>query len=1051
MSVAALIGSLVVLGAPDSPYLPGRGERLTIDLGMVHTISQVTILPRQLAHGYGPADFRVLVSVDGRNFRTVGTFDKPAGQQADTFAIDPVPARYVRLWVVASWERAPDGNNVQIAEVSVSGPEGVDLARGVGIRSDTEEGRHPVSHANDGDPQTFWASAGQVVNQPVWELRPTDVWPAGPCSSSGLLPGLHSEFVDPGNTYRPKMVWFFNSMPDRESTTRQLEEMKAARLAGPAVFAYKGLEVPYLSAEWLDAVDWAARECRRVGLDIWILDEGSYPSGFADGKVTDDYPQFRSKALRVAAEQAVADGELFSWQAGAEPVVGILAARPEGAAGPETLDLTDLLRDGRVGWTCERGPWVVRVFIQRLESYACRSVSGGGRKDNTHSLPDYLRSDATARFIDVTHEAYEASFGDLFGTTVKGFFGDEPCLPHLPWTDAFLAEFLARKGYDLRPHLPALVGAPDAGRDGILYDYYDVLASLWAEGFYKPQDDWCREHGLTYTAHLCGEEDMMGLIHNLDADFFGSLMNVSEPGVDVIWRQIYYGCATDFPKLAGSAADVWGKQRAMSESFAVFGSGTTYEQMKFVTDYQLARGVNDLFIMQWCYSPDGWRRLMHPPDFSPDSPLYRYLGAYADYTARGSLVASEGVPIADIAVYYPTRAGWTGDGAALDSAHAIGRMLLEDQRGSEWIDDNGLADCCAPEPGGMRNRSGTLHRVLVIPSTPVIGERAAERVVQFVRAGGTAVFVDRLPTRIGGLRQPESPLRALLSRLVTHGEWVAEGDGRATVVSSVDALRELLGTALPRRVEVAPACPALRLSGHTVGECDVWLVTSESAEPVGAALRFPGRSAVEQWDLESGSCRALPVGDGTVALRLPPYGSTVLVTRPEGEAVATQADDSFTEVATLDGDWDWTFVGADGATHRGPLELWADIGRPEYSGDVVYEKALNLPTVPEGRLVMDLGLVKYACELTVNGTPVGSRLWPPYAFEVTGLLKTGDNQLRIVVTNTPANRFFARPENRAAAEAQGWFDGTYVGTYERFEADSLPSGLLGPVRVLSAP
>jgi len=1051
MWVAALIPCLLAVGQAGVDYLPGRGERLTVDLGTVHAISQVTILPRRLAHGYGPADFRVLVSVDGRDFEAVGTFHKPSGQQADTFTFDPASARYVRLWVVTSWERAPDGNNVQIAEISMSGPDGVDLAQAASIRSDTEESRHPVSHANDGDPQTFWASAGQVVNQPVWELRPSDVWPGRPGPTSALLPDLHSEFVDPANTYRPKMIWFFNSMPDRESTTRQLGEMKAARLAGPAVFAYKGLEVPYLSAEWLDAVEWAARECKRLGLDMWILDEGSYPSGFADGKVTDDYPEFRSKALRVAAEQPMADGEVFAWQAGDEPVVGIVAGRPEGSATLESLDLTDLLRDGRVEWTCERGPWVVRVFVQRLESYAARSVSGGGRKDNTHSLPDYLRSDATERFIDVTHRAYEARFGDLFGGTVKGFFGDEPCLPRLPWTDAFLAEFVARKGYDLRPHLPALVGAPHPDRAGVMYDYFDVLASLWAEGYYKPQDDWCRAHGLTYTAHLCGEEDMMGLIHNLDADFFGSLMDVSEPGVDVIWRQIYYGCATDFPKLAGSAANVWGKKRAMSESFAVFGSGTTYAQMKFVTDYQLARGVNDLFMMQWCYSPDGWRRLMHPPDFSPDSPMYRYLGDYADYVARESLVASEGVPIADVAVYYPTRAGWIGDAAALDSAHAIGRTLLEDQRGFEWIDDNGLVDCCTPEPGGMRNRSGALHRVLVIPSTPVIGERAAERVVEFVRAGGTAVFVDRLPTRIGGLRQPESPLPALLARLVTLGEWVTEGDGKATVVPSVDALRDLLGTALPRRVEVEPAYPALRLSGHTVGECDVWLVTSEPAEPVQVALRFPGRSAVEQWDRESGACRALPVVDGGVALRLPPYGSTVLVTRPEGEAVATQADEGFSEVVALDGDWDWTFVGADGATHRGPLELWADIGRPEYSGDVVYEKPLDLPTVPEGRLVMDLGLVKYACELAVNGTPVGSRLWPPYAFEVTGLLEPGENRLRIVVTNTPANRFFARPEDRAAAEAQGWFDGTYVGTYEKFEADSLPGGLLGPVRVLSAP
>jgi hypothetical protein len=76
----------------------------------------------------------------------------------------------------------------------------------------------------------------------------------------------------------------------------------------------------------------------------------------------------------------------------------------------------------------------------------------------------------------------------------------------------------------------------------------------------------------------------------------------------------------------------------------------------------------------------------------------------------------------------------------------------------------------------------------------------------------------------------------------------------------------------------------------------------------------------------------------------------------------------------------------------------------------------------------------------VNGQEAGTRIWPPYALDITGLLRQGANTLRVSVTNTPANRFFARKEDRDRAQAAGWFDGTYVKTYERFAADSLESG-----------
>jgi len=1093
----------VALAAAELPaaFQEGMGERITCDLGRVETVQRVVLLPRPLAHGYCARDFAIRVSVDGLSYETVGVFAKPEGQQADAFDFAPAEARFVQLWVITSWERAPDGNNVQIAEFQVFGPSGTDLALTGTLAAETQEDRHPVEHGNDNNPETFWVSAAQRVNQPMpWGLSPDDVWPRGAAAEPQVAPKLFQHFVDPDIQYRPKVVWFFNSMPSDESTARQLREMKAAGLAGPAIFAYKGLEVPYLSDQWLHAVRFAADEAERLGLIVWLLDEGSYPSGFADGHVTDDFPEFRSKALRVVQETAVTDGGRFTFEVGNEPVVGIVAARPEGHPGaPETLDLTDLLTEGRIEWACENGPWVVRVFVQRLESHACRSVSGGGRKDNTHSLPDYLNPRATGRFLEVTHEAYKRALGHHLGGTVVGFFGDEPCLPATPWTDDFLASFREMKGYDLRPHLPALFGAPHRDRDGVFYDYFDVLARRWTTGFYEPQTEWCHDHGVEYTCHLCGEENMMGLIHQLDADFFASLSGVGEPGVDVIWRQIFYGIDTDFPKLGGSAGHVWGKPRVMTESFAVFGMGTTFEQMKYVSDYQLVRGVNDFLLMMWNYSPDEWRRVMHPPDLSPDSCLYPDVKPYADYVARASYLQSIGTPIAPVGVYYPTRTGWMGDGSGLEAAHRIGRALLERQTDFEWIDDNGLIDCCEVTHDGLRNLSGTVHSAFILPPCRVIDAEAADRLRGFVREGGSLVCVPPTPTRFGGLGDARgTKLAELLERAsATPGQWVTNGRGRAILAPDLDAAVSRAADAVPASLRLRGAPKELRVAGRQVDGVRLWFLTNDGSEPINCEVLFQGNTQVEQWSAEAGECRPFPLSDDRMApastrlksglheglheaipeatleagpearlqpgaraglrnglvgaLRLCPRASIVLVERPGARRPdVAHREGALEPLVSVSGPFRWTFVDDGGTQHSGPLAPWSEVGKLTYSGDVVYETTFEVADLPAGRLVLDLGRVCYVAEVWVNDAPAGRRLWPPYAVDVTGLVHTGENALRIRVTNTPANRVFGTPAARQAYQDAGWFDGTYVGVYEKFEGESLPSGPLGPVRLLRA-
>ena len=116
-------------------------------------------------------------------------------------------------------------------------------------------------------------------------------------------------------------------------------------------------------------------------------------------------------------------------------------------------------------------------------------------KDSLYTLIDYLDPEATRAFLKTTHEAYKEVFGDEFGKTVLGFFGDEPDYTgFIPWTPRLLEEFQKRKGYDLKPYIPQFfTGRLTDEAQRAKADYYDVWSGIFRGSFFGVQADWCAQ------------------------------------------------------------------------------------------------------------------------------------------------------------------------------------------------------------------------------------------------------------------------------------------------------------------------------------------------------------------------------------------------------------------------------------------------------------------------------------------------------------------------------------------------------------------------------
>ena len=110
---------------------------------------------------------------------------------------------------------------------------------------------------------------------------------------------------------------------------------------------------------------------------------------------------------------------------------------------------------------------------------------------------------------------------------------------------------------------------------------------------------------------------------------------------------------------------------------------------------------------------------------------------------------------------------------------------------------------------------------------------------------------------------------------------------------------------------------------------------------------------------------------------------------------------------------------------------WSRMGAlSSYSGGAWYRKTVTLASAQsDGRLTLDLGAVVATAEVRVNGKSAGIRVAAPWRFDISGLVKAGDNRIEVLVYNTLANHYSTIPTR-------------YRG--------STTSGLLGPVRILIA-
>ncbi len=894
------------------------------------------------------------------------------------------------------------------------------------------------------------------------------------------LATLAAAFAEPPDDTRIMMRWWwFGPTVSKAGLARELRHMKAGGIGGVEIQPVYPVTLddrdaglvtsPFLSPAFLDHLRFAADEARGLGLRADLTLGSGWPYGGPTVSIQDAAGKLRVERVAVPAGRTLVPVPLV--RPGEDMIAAFLTPVPFSMSAVREVRE---IRDGQLHLPEAASEAREAVFF--LSSRSGMMVKRPAIGAEGFVLNHYDRA-AVDRYLRDVGEPLVKAFG---ATPPYAVFCDSLEVYDSDWTPDFLDQFRARRGYDLRPLLPAL--AIDAGplSAALRHDWARTLTDLLDERFIAPMAAWTRAHGTRFRIQGYG----------VPPATISSNAGIDLPeGEGSEWRSLR---AT---RWAASVGHLYDRPVISSETWTWLHSPSFMASpvdVKAEADQHFLQGVNQLIGHGWPYTADGveypgWR-FYAAGVFNEKNPWWIAMPDVARYLQRMSFLLRQGQPVIDVAMYVPvadTMAHFV-PGRISSLIEAMDRRIGPDVVGAvldagfnlDFIDDGVLGAGATVEQGALvigRNR----YRALVLPGIERMPPATMRAIEAYARQGVRVIATKRQPALAPGYLASDADhaaVRDAAARLFgpgsTHGALVAEDA----------ALGAALAAAIEPDVVMSAGAPAIGFVHRRTDAGDLYFVanTANTPQALTATFRTGARSA-QRWDAMTGSTAPVAVaeaagsGRARVELALAPYESTVIVF-PSGTAHQTRGPvrrGAVPPPLDLSRDWHVSFGPGQPAESWPALRSWTDEERTRYfSGVASYTKTVS---VPPGLLARGIGVtldfgearpipqggpkvrhqawidapVRDAAVVWVNGQRAGSVWCPPYAVDVTRLLRPGTNDLRIDVANTAINHMAGRalPDYRLLNLRYG----TRFEPQDMDRVAPLPAGLFGPIRLVAAP
>ena len=810
--------------------------------------------------------------------------------------------------------------------------------------------------------------------------------------------------------------WWLGSAVDKQNLQWNLQQYANHGIGAVEITPLYGVQgnqqnnIPYLSDKWMEMLREVQQNGKQTGIEIDMATGTGWPFG---GPWV---PLEESACKALFVDTAFTGGSVAGLQLQVAPKdqKNSRLAKVMAYGNGNCYDVTAYAKDGVLNWSAtdmlqpdvnskdaapkakkskkSRKPavnpldtvrWrVIALYIRYGVMKVKRAAPGG-----EGLVIDHFDRQAVANYLRHIEQAFERTHTPYPHT----FFNDSYEVSDATWTPTLFDEFQKRRGYKLEEHLPELI----SGDVNTVSDYRETLSDLLLENFTQQWTAWAHRHGAITRNQAHGSPanliDCYAAVDIPEIEGFG----LSDLGIKGLRTDPGKTRKNDSDysmfKYAPSAAHICGKTYTSSETFTWLTEHfrTSLSQLKPDLDLMFCAGVNHMFFHGTCYSPQndpwpGWK-FYASIDMSPTNSIWRDAPYFMQYVERCQSFLQWGEPDNDFLVFLPVRDMWKKNTKKLlmqFSIHAMGKLAPEFIQTILSIDRAGF-DCdyiserllmgVTYKDGMLQTAAGTRYRGLIIPGSGNMPEKVKAH-INALKAQGAHIFYDVKADDLAKAARPESMktkcgLKAIRRKNATGYHYF---------------MANLTPNDMSERVRLAVSCQAAMWFDPLTGERY-------------AAQFEDGQLLVS---LRSGQSMILQTFNQplTAGEQLPQNPLTGIASTSRSIALNGPWTLSFIEEAPRVGQ----------AFQLANLQTWETLSDSAAvtMGTGVYTTTFKLKKEdnPQGRWMIDLGDVRESARVYINGQFIGCAWSVPYILDCKNTLKKGKNELRIEVTNLPANR-----------------------------------------------
>ena len=802
--------------------------------------------------------------------------------------------------------------------------------------------------------------------------------------------------------------WWLGSAVDQENPQWNMQEYAKHGIGALEITPIYGVQgnqannIPYLSDLWMEML----REVQKNGQQMCIEIDMATGTGWPFGGPWVPLEESACKAVFVDTlfRGLQVEGLDLKVPEKDEPYCKLQKVMAFWQGDP--YDVTAFVKDGQLTWSpakqleeqiktatnktrkkalklrlkeMETAHWqVIAIYIRYGVMKVKRAAPGG-----EGLVVDHFDKQAVAHYLKHIEEAFERTKTPYPHT----FFNDSYEVEAATWTPTLLEEFEKRRGYKLEEQLPQLL----RGEPVILSDYRETLGDLLLENFTQQWTAWAHSHGAITRNQAHGSPanliDCYAAVDIPEIEGFG----LSEFGIKGLRKDPGKTRKNDSDfsmlKYAPSAAHICGKPFTSSETFTWLTEHfrTSLSQLKPDIDLMFCAGVNHMFFHGTCYSPKndpwpGWK-FYASIDMSPTNSIWRDAPYFMQYVERCQSFLQWGQPDNDFLVYLPVRDMWKKQPEKLlmqFSIHAMGKLapefiqsILDIERAGfdcDYISERLLMNVSYKD-GLLVTKGGTRYKGLVIPGSGEMPENVKAH-IEALKAQGAQIIYGTKAADLQAATKPEAMktecgLKAIRRRNDTGYHYFIANlspndidDRLPLAVSFKDAtwFNPLNGDIIPASITNDSVDISLR-SGESM-----ILQTYDNSLEVPRITKITGIANIASIPLTS------------------PW--TLSFTEESPKVKHTFSLDTLKSWETLDDD-----------------SAKVTMGTGIYTTHIKLSKA-----DAQKQWQIDLGDVRESARVYINGRFIGCAWCVPFILDCKNTLKQGNNEIRIEVTNLPANR-----------------------------------------------